>query len=385
MSPRVPLTDLAAAAREIWPEVLDELTGTMLGGRYIGGPAVTRFEDEWAAYCGTTHAVGTANGTDALQLALEALDVGPGDDVVVPANTFVATAEAVVRAGATPRFADVDARTLLLTPRTLERALTARTRAVVVVHLFGQMPDMDALSAVARRAGILLLEDAAQAHGATWRGGRAGTFGHAGCFSFYPGKNLGAFGDAGAVVTSDGNLAARIRTLADHGRSAASRDEHVVVGANSRLDAVQAIVLSAKLRHLEAWTRARRERAADYRRALHGSHVRPLAVHPGAGHVYHQVVVRVPERDRVRAALGAAGIETGVHYPVPCHLQPAFAAWTTGHLPVSEQAAGEILSLPVSPYLGADSVDSICKVLLDAVGPRHIQPGSEPGDEAVAS
>jgi dTDP-4-amino-4,6-dideoxygalactose transaminase len=386
MPPRVPLTDLGAAAREVWPSIQEEFTDAVLNARYIGGPAVDRFEQEWAAYCGTAHAVGTANGTDALQLVLEALGVGAGDEVVVPSNTFIATVEAVIRAGATPRFADVDPETLLLTPRTLERALTPRTRAVIVVHLFGQMPDMDALVAVTRRAGVLLLEDAAQAHGATWNGRRAGSFGAAACFSFYPGKNLGAFGDAGAVVTDDAALANRVRSLADHGRRhGASRDDHgdhVYVGTNSRLDAVQAIVLSAKLARLEAWTAVRRTRAAEYRTAFGGTPVRMVAEHPAAGHVYHLVVVRVPNRDRVRAALATAGVQTGIHYRLPCHQQPPLQGFTAEPLPVCEEAAGEILSLPISPHLSSEDLGYVCDVLLDAVGHPIGRPGLEDRDGA---
>jgi dTDP-4-amino-4,6-dideoxygalactose transaminase len=364
----VPFTDLAAAAAQVWPEIQEDFTRALLEARYIGGPAVEFFEESWAAQCGTAYAVGTANGTDALTLTLEALGIGPGDEVVVPANTFIATAAAVVRAGATPRFADVGPDTLLLTPRTLEEALTPRTRAVIVVHLFGQMPDMDALTAVAERAGILLLEDAAQAHAARWRDRPAGSFGAAACFSFYPGKNLGAFGDAGAVVTSDAMLADRVRSLANHGRHrGATHYHHDLVGTNSRLDALQAIVLTGKLAHLEEWTQARIGHAAVYRQAFADTQVRMIATHPAARNVYHLAVVRVPNRDRVRAVLRASGIETGIHYPVPCHLQPPLQALATDALPVSEEAAVEILSLPMFPTLELDQIHRVCDVLLDAV------------------
>src|SRR5690242_1844741 len=232
MSP-VPFTDLAAMASEVWPDVEQAYVACLLDGGYIGGPAVAAFEREWAAYCGADHAVGVASGTDALQLSLTALGIGAGDEVIVPANTFIATAAAVVRAGVTPRFADVSDSTLLMTPRTLAEAITPRTRAVIVVHLFGQVPDMTGLLAVASQEGIAVIEDAAQAHGAEWDGRRAGSFGEAACFSFYPGKNLGAFGDAGAVVTSHPELADRIRTLANHGRShGASHYDHSCLGTN---------------------------------------------------------------------------------------------------------------------------------------------------------
>ena len=258
MTGQIPFLDVAAMTREVRDAVDPAWRSVLASSRFIGGEIVEQFEAEWAAYCGVGHAVGVANGTDALQLTLTALGIGPGDEVIVPANTFVATAEAVVLAGAIPRFADVCPDTLLLTPGCLEAAITSRTRAVIVVHLYGQMPDMTALCQAADAAGIAVIEDAAQAHGAAWRGQRAGSIGVAGCFSFYPGKNLGAFGDAGAVVTADGGLAGRIKVLRDHGRSAGSHYQHEQVGTNSRLDALQAAVLSAKLTRLEAWNTARR-------------------------------------------------------------------------------------------------------------------------------
>jgi dTDP-4-amino-4,6-dideoxygalactose transaminase len=360
----VPFTDLAAMTKEIWPAIERDYLACLLGAGYIGGPAVESFEREWAAYCGADHAVGVANGTDALQLSLTALGIGPGDEVVVPANTFVATAAAVVRAGATPRFADVSDDTLLMTPETLSAAITPRTRAVMIVHLYGQMPDMAGLLAVADNAGILVIEDAAQAHGAEWGGRRAGSFGAAACFSFYPGKNLGAFGDAGAVVTSRPEVADRVRALANHGRShGSSHYEHEVVGTNSRLDTLQAIALSGKLARLDAWTQRRIELAARYRDQLSGTGLKLVGIAPPARHVYHLFVVRLAERDRVRVELGRRGIQTGVHYPVPCHLQPPLRRFADGALPVAEQAAQELLSLPLFPHMTDDQVDVVCEVL----------------------
>lgn len=360
---RVPFLDLGAAHAEVASDVEAAWARVWGSGRYVGGAEVEHFEQAWAHQCGTCHAVGVANGTDALHLTLRALGVGRGDEVIVPTNTFVATAGAVSLAGATPRFVDVDPDTLLITPAAVEAALTARTAAVIAVHLYGQLPEMEGLARVAARAGIALIEDAAQAHGATWRGQPAGSFGVAACFSFYPGKNLGALGDAGAVTTDDASLARRIRSLADHGRSARSKHEHVVPGINSRLDALQAAVLAAKLPRLGSWTRARQDVAERYRRALDGSAVRPVAVRPEAGSAYHLFVVRVPERDRVRARLDAAGIDTGIHYPVPCHRTPAFLRHACGPLPVAEAAAGEILSLPIYPQLPASEVDRVCTAL----------------------
>jgi dTDP-4-amino-4,6-dideoxygalactose transaminase len=369
----VPFVDLRAMAGEVWPEIEQEYVACLLDGAYIGGSPVTAFEDEWAAYCGADHAVGVANGTDALQLSLIALGIGVGDEVVVPANTFIATAAAVVRAGAAPRFADVSDDTLLMTPRTLTEAITSRTRAVIVVHLFGQVPDMTGLLSVASHAGITVIEDAAQAHGAEWDGRRAGSLGEAACFSFYPGKNLGAFGDAGAVVTSRPELADRVRALANHGRSrGASHYEHEHVGTNSRLDALQAVSLSGKLAFLDAWTRRRIALASRYRDLLSSTdftatELKLTDVAPLARHVYHLFVVRVARRDSVRAELARRGIETGVHYPVPCHLQPPLRRFADGPLPVAERAASELLSLPMFPHLTDSQVDFVCEALCDAL------------------
>jgi dTDP-4-amino-4,6-dideoxygalactose transaminase len=288
--------------------------------------------------------------------------------VIVPANTFIATAAAVVRAGARPVFTDISPDTLLITPELLAAAITPRTQAAMIVHLYGNIADMDGLAAVASRAGIHLIEDAAQAHGGEWRDRRAGSFGVAGCFSFYPGKNLGAFGDGGAVVTSDQDLADRVRSLANHGRTGGSAHyEHSYVGTNSRLDSLQAIALSAKLTRNEDWTEMRISLADRYRKNLAGSGVRLVEVAPQARHVYHLMVVRVPDRERVQAAMAANGVQTGVHYPVPCHRQPPLRRYATGPLPVCEQAAGEQLSLPLFPHMTRVQVDRVCEVLEQAV------------------
>lgn len=367
MAAPIPFTDLAAMAAEVWPAIEGDYLASMLGGTYIGGPAVTRFERAWAAYCGADHAVAVANGTDALELTLTALGIGPGDEVVVPANTFIATAAAVVRSGAAPRFSDVSDDTLLMTPDTLVAAVTPRTRAVIVVHLFGQMPDMAGLLAAAGQAGLTVIEDAAQAHGAEWEGRRAGSFGEAACFSFYPGKNLGAFGDAGAIVTSRPDLADRVRALANHGRShGASHYEHDYVGANSRLDALQAIALLGKLEHLDSWTERRIELARRYTDLLTGTDAKLTGVAALARHVYHLYTVRVPCRDDVRTELADRGIETGVHYPVPCHLQPPLRRFAERPAPVAEQAATELLSLPLFPHMTDSQVDLVCEALGDA-------------------
>lgn len=369
---RIPFTDLAAQAREVWPSIETEYQACLLGGGYVGGPAVEAFEHAWAAYCGAAHAVGVGNGTDALELTLAALGVGAGDEVIVPSTTFIASPAAVVRAGAAPRFADVSEDTLLLTPDTLSAAVTSRTRAVIVVHLYGQMPDMAGLLAVANERGIPVIEDAAQAHGAEWAGQRAGSFGAAACFSFYPTKNLGAFGDAGAVVTSDPDLALRVRALANHGRAGGSSHyEHEAVGSNSRLDALQAIVLLAKMSRLEAWTERRIALAARYRDRLPAAGLKLTDVAEQARHVYHLFAVRAAMRAELAAGLACRGIETGVHYPLPCHLQPPMRGFATGPLPVAERAASEVLSLPMFPHMTDGQVDAICEAVAEIVAPRR--------------
>ncbi len=367
MTPTIPFTELAAMTREVRATIDEGWAKLLETSRFIGGQTVEEFEQAWADYCGVSHAVGVANGTDALQLVVHALGIGAGDEVVVPANTFVASAEAVVLAGATPRFADVSPETLLLTPATLEAAITPRTRAVIVVHLYGQMPDMDALCRAARKAGVVLIEDAAQAHGATWNGQRAGSFGRAACFSFYPGKNLGAFGDAGAVVTDDAVLAGRIRRLRDHGRALRSRYRHDVVGTNSRLDALQAVVLTAKLARLDAWTEARRSVAMRYHAALASGPGRMPSEAAGARGVYHLAVVLVPGRALVQRRLTAAGIESAVHYPIPCHRQAPYRRFADGPLPVSEASAREVLSLPIFPHMTDAQVATVCDAVHDAL------------------
>ncbi|MGH3929652.1 MAG: DegT/DnrJ/EryC1/StrS family aminotransferase [Pseudonocardiaceae bacterium] len=336
-----------------WKSVLDH-------GRYIGGPDVERFEHEFAAYCQTDACVGVANGTDALELILTGLGIGRGDEVIVPTNTFVATAEAVCAAGARPRFVDICPDTLLIDPDAVDAAVTSSTAAVIPVHLFGQMVDVEPISAIAARHGLAVIEDAAQAHGARRHGRRAGSLGVAAGFSFYPGKNLGALGDAGAVVTNDPALALRIRSLANHGRCNADRHRHPRVGRNSRLDSLQAAVLSAKLARLDADNAGRVAVMASYRALLPPNCV-PVAVAPGSEPVYHLAVVQVDNRATVTVALTAAGIGWGLHYPIPCHLQPAFRS--PGSFPIAEGAAGRIVSLPMSPALDDAQVARVCDVL----------------------
>lgn len=360
---RVPFTDLGAMTADVRRDVDAAWANLLADGDFVGGEPIERFEREWAGYCGTLDAIGVGNGTDALTLTLRALGIGRGDEVIVPANSFVATAEAVVLAGAAPRFADVDPRTLLLTADTLSAAITRRTSAVIAVHLYGQTVDMDAVGSVATGAGLALVEDAAQAHGATWRGRPAGSMGRAGCFSFYPGKNLGAFGDAGAVVTSDPALADALRSLRNHGRLPGAHHLHGRVGTNSRMDTLQAAVLSAKLRHLDAWTAARRRIVDRYRGALAGGPIRLVEVSADAGAAPHLAVALVPERDHMRSAFAGRGIETAVHYPVPCHRQAPYRRFCAGSLPVTEAAAAQVVSLPLFPHMTDAQVDRVVSSL----------------------
>lgn len=360
---QVPFLDLSGTTDEVRAEVQARWDELLDSNGFIGGDAVTCFERQWAAHCGTSHAVGVANGTDALHLTFRALGIGPGDEVLVPANTFVATAEAVVLAGASPRFMDVDLETLLVTPEIIEESATPTTRAVVVVHLYGQMPNMDRIMSTARRLQLHVVEDAAQAHGATWGSKRAGSFGDAGCFSFYPGKNLGAFGDAGAVVTADPILAEKLRSMRDHGRSRSGHHDHTCLGSNSRLDALQAVVLSAKLRRLDSWNRARRALVGFYREFLDPDVVTMVQECPGGTGVHHLAVARVAQRERVREELAAVGVATGIHYPTPCHLVLPFRHFSHDRLATVELAATQILSLPLYPHMQIEKIERVATAI----------------------
>ena len=348
----IPLVDLAAQHAEIADEVSAGLAALFEATDFIGGKAVEEFERDYCERLGVPHCIGVANGTDALELALRAGGVGSGDEVVIPANTFVATAGAICRAGATPVLADVDDDSLLLEPDRALAAITARTKAVVPVHLYGQIAPTEQLSAGIAGTGVALIEDAAQAQGATRHGTPAGSFGLAAGMSFYPGKNLGAYGDAGAVLTVDADIARQVRLLRDHGSE--RKYDHEVVGWNSRLDTLQAIVLAAKLRRLADWNEARRAAAVRYDALLaEVPQVRLPVTVTGNVHVWHLYVIRVPERDRVLAALRAAGIGASIHYPTPVHQTGAYRdlGYGPGSFPVAEAAAGEILTLPLHPHL----------------------------------
>jgi dTDP-3-amino-3,4,6-trideoxy-alpha-D-glucose transaminase len=358
-APPVPLTRMDNADPALMAELFGEVERVARNAAFTLGAEVEAFEQEFAAYCGTAHAVGISSGTEALVLALRALGIGRGDEVIVPANSFIATAEAVSLAGATPRFVDVDPRTALVTAELIEAAVTPRTSAVIPVHLYGRTLDIDPILEVAHSKGIAVVEDACQAHGA-WLGERrrAGSVGHAGCFSFYPAKNLGAWGDGGGLVTNDPAIADQVRLLRAHGER--PRYHHHVVGTTARLDALQAAVLRVKLRRLDAANDGRRAAAAALTGALAGSSVvTPAPV--GGDHVWHQYVVLAEEREALRAHLDGHGIGTGVHYPVPIHRTGAYASAGLGRgsLPVAESLADRVLSLPMHPSLTAAEIDRV--------------------------
>jgi dTDP-4-amino-4,6-dideoxygalactose transaminase len=364
----IPLVDLSAQHAQIADEVDAGFADVLSAGDFIGGKSVAAFEQEYAEFVGARWCVGVGNGTDALELALRAKRVGPGDEVIVPANTFIATAEAVLRAGARPVFVDVDDDALLIDPAAVEEALTDRTRAVIPVDLYGQVAPFEQLPTSLADRGIVLLEDGAQSQGATRHGRSAGTFGDLAATSFYPGKNLGAYGDAGAVITDDDDVAQRVRLLGAHGSPA--KYEHTEVGFNSRLDTLQAVVLRAKLRRLREWNIQRREAAAAYQELLSGTPgVRLPVTLPGNEHVWHLFVVRVAHRDQVLRHLQSEGVGAGVHYPYPVHLTPAMAelGYDRGRFPVSERAAGEILSLPIFPGITGAQLERVADVLRAAV------------------
>jgi dTDP-4-amino-4,6-dideoxygalactose transaminase len=364
---RIPFIDLRSMHAEVRDELDEAWRQVSLSGQFIGGEAVENFESKWADFCGSKYCVGVGSGTAALELTLAALGLGRGDEVIVPANTFIATAAAVASVGARVVFVDVDPSTLLITAEILKQAITGRTAAVIAVHLYGQPADMDSINQVASSAGIAVLEDAAQAHGACWRGKKAGSLSHAGCFSFYPGKNLGAFGDAGAVVTNDCALAERIRSLSNHGRSHDNPYRHELVGANHRLDALQAAILSVKLKRLDAWNAGRRRAADAYVAALAGLPVQLVDTDPDASSCHHLAVVQTPHRHEVRRALAAEQISTGLHYPIPCHRQPPFMTERVSPLPVVETAADRVLSLPMFPHLTDAQIRSVADAIFRAL------------------
>ena len=354
---RIPFVDLRAQYAAIQKEIDEAIAVVIRDAAFIGGPHVRAFEQEYARYCGTRHAVGVSNGTDAIRLALLACGVGPGDEVITVPNTFIATAEAISMVGAKVRFVDVEPTTATMDPIKLEAAITRRTRAIVPVHLYGHAADMDPILDIARAHGLSLIADAAQAHGAVYNGQKIGTLGDAVTFSFYPGKNLGAYGDAGAVVSDDAAIAGKVSMMRDHGRT--KKHEHEFEGFNCRLDGIQAAILSVKLRYLDAWTERRRRNAALYTQLL--CDVPGLFVQrerAGTKAVYHLYVVRTESRDALQTHLRDKGIATGIHYRIPLHRQPAYAylGLPESSFPVAEQHCRQVLSLPMYPELTEDRI-----------------------------
>ena len=355
----VPLVDLNAQYAAIKDDIDRAMQRVIGGSSFIMGPDVGAFEAAFADYCDSVHCVGVSSGTSALILTLHALGIGPGDEVITSAHTFIATAEAISAVGATPVFVDIDARTYNIDPAAVAAAITPATRAVIPVHIYGQPADMTRLNAVARDHNLYVIEDAAQAHGATWQGRKAGALGDAACFSFYPGKNLGAYGDAGAVTTDNAALAETVALLRNHGRR--SKYVHERVGYGERLDTLHAAILGAKLAHLDAWTAQRRTLAARYSRLLADCELVLPFVHTDAVPAWHLYVVRTPRRDDLLAHLTSLSVQAGVHYPVPLHLQPAYAhlGYGTGELPVTEEVAATCLSLPLYPEMTLDQQDYV--------------------------
>ena len=347
----IPFLDLKAPYLELKQELDEAIARVVSSGWFIGGGEVDQFEADYAQYCGCTHAIGVANGLDALHLALRAMDVGPGDEVIVPSNTYIATWLAVSQCGATPVPVEPDARTYNIDPALIEAAITPRTKVILPVHLYGQPADMDPILAIARKHGLRVLEDGAQAHGARYRGQRLGAHGDAVAWSFYPGKNLGAMGDGGAVTTNDAQLADRLRVLCNYG----SRVKYVneAQGYNSRLDPVQAAILRVKLAHLDEWNARRGAIAAHYQQGLTGCGLTLPFVPEWAEPAWHLYVVQHPQRDALQEKLGQAGIGTLIHYPIPPHRQQAYAqaGWQKGAFPLAERMADQVLSLPIGPHL----------------------------------
>jgi dTDP-4-amino-4,6-dideoxygalactose transaminase len=359
--PMVPMADLKAQYARIREEIDAAIAGVVESTQFVRGKDCTAFEEEFAAYCGTAYACGVANGTDALTLSLWALGIKEGDEVVTVANTFIATGEAILINGARPVFVDVDADTFTMDPASLRKAITTRTKAILPVHLYGHPADMTPILDIAAKKGIPVIEDAAQAHAAEYGGKRAGSLGLGGCFSFYPGKNLGAFGDAGAVTSNDEGFITRVRRIANHG-GGKNKYDNIVPGTNSRLDTLQAAVLRVKLRHLDQWNAERRERVAAYQRGLSGI---PSVITPkeraGSKSVWHLFTIRARNRDELREHLQEKGISTAIHYPKPLHLQSAMsrAGAREGDVPMTERLCGEVLCLPLYSEMSIETVDRV--------------------------
>jgi dTDP-4-amino-4,6-dideoxygalactose transaminase len=369
MTTKVPFLDLRAHHEPLREELQAAIAQVIDSSAFAGGPFVAKFEADFAEFCGCGHATGVGNGTDALWLALTGLGLSVGDEVITTPGTFIATCESISLCGAKPVFVDIDEQTYTLDPALIEQAITPRTRAIIPVHLFGQMADMDPIMEIARKHGLFVVEDACQAHGATYKGRMAGTIGEAGCFSFYPGKNLGAFGEAGAVVTNDAELHKKMQVFRDHGQ--AKKYYHSIVGWNARMDGIQGAVLDVKLKGLRHSNEARREHSRLSRELLGGLEEVILPHEAAYGsHVYHIYAVRVKDRDAVLQRMGEKGIGCAIHYPIPVHLQEAyrFLGYQKGAFPVAERCAEEFLSLPMYPELSRDQIQMTVEALKACLG-----------------
>lgn len=366
----IPYLDLNAQYQNIRPEIDAAIARVLDSGQFVLGPEVAGFEEEFAAYCGTAECVALNSGTSALHLALLAAGVGPGDEVITVPFTFVASVAAVVYAGARPVLVDIDPRSFTMDPAAIEALITPRTKAILPVHLYGQPADMNPIMEVARRHSLVVIEDAAQAHGAKYKGRPVGSIGDIACFSFYPGKNLGAYGEGGAVTTSNAEYARTIRMLRDWGQD--RKYHHLLRGFNYRMEAFQGAILRVKLRHLERWTEARRTIVGKYNRLLADSGVERPSEMPWARHVYHVYTLRTDDRDALHASLQKEGIQTGIHYPVPVHLQPAYAdlGYARLTLPESEKAADQVLSLPLYPEMTDDQIERVSEALTGLAAKR---------------
>ncbi len=355
----IPFLDLQAQYHRIKSEIDAAVLGVLESSQFVLGQEVEAFENDFAAYCHTRHAIGVNSGTSALHLALLAAGIGPGDEVITVTFTFVATAAAIIYAGARPVFVDIEPRSFTMDVNQIDRAITPRTKAILPVHLYGQPADMDPILEIARRHGLIVIEDAAQAHGAEYKGKRVGSIGDIGCFSFYPGKNLGAYGEAGAMTTNDDRYASTVRALRDWGQT--RKYHHDLKGFNYRMEGMQGAVLRVKLRHLEGWTEARRAHAATYNELLTNDTIRTPEALSYARHVYHVYAIRTPHRELLQQNFNARGIQTGIHYPIPVHLQEAHAdlGYRAGDFPRSEQVAKEILSLPMFAELTTAQQDAV--------------------------
>jgi dTDP-4-amino-4,6-dideoxygalactose transaminase len=369
MSDRVEFVNLKRQYQKLESEMMSAVAEVMKTQNFIQGPFVEEFERAFAGTIGAKHGVGCANGTAALSLALEALGVGPGDEVITVAHTFFATVEAIYHVGATPVLVDIEPHSYTMDPQAFEAAITPRTKAVVPVHLYGTPCDMTGIMAIAKNFGLVVIEDAAQSHLATHNGASTGSIGDCGAFSFYPGKNLGAYGDAGFVTSSSADVAARIAKLRDHGRT--TKYEHELIGYNQRMDGIQAAILSVKLPYLAQWTATRRLRAAQYNRSLRRAGFKTIEPRPGTEPVYHLYVIEVSNRDDAIANLNLEGIATGVHYPVPLHRQPALSRANYGinSLPVTEKACDRVLSLPICGEISEEEVDRVVSAVLEHARP----------------